>query len=102
MRNFQQLVRDYNVEIMRFTYLVILLLKIFLYKNFLLACKGEEKSRSPFSISGPTSQVFCLGVVAQRLSSKIIFDRKQSKLQIISLQMKYSWGSYAQKLGRVL
>ncbi len=50
------------------------------FKNFLLACKGEEKTRSPFSIAGPLSQVFCLGVVAQRLSSKIIFDSKTKQI----------------------
>ena len=44
------------------------------YKNFLLACKGEEKTRSPFEISGPLSQVFSLGVMAQRLNEKLEFD----------------------------
>lgn len=28
------------------------------FTNFLLACKGEEKTRSPFELSGPLSQVF--------------------------------------------
>jgi len=45
------------------------------YANFLLACQGKEETRSPFEISGPLSQVFCLGVMAQRLNRKIIFDR---------------------------
>jgi len=44
------------------------------YANFLNACKGVEKARSPFSISGPLSQVFCLGVIAQRLNTKLEFD----------------------------
>lgn len=44
------------------------------YKNFLLACKGEEKTRSPFEVSGPLSQVFSLGVIAQRLNAKLEFD----------------------------
>lgn len=44
------------------------------YANFLKACKGAEKARSPFSISGPLSQVFCLGVIAQRLNTKLEFD----------------------------
>lgn len=47
------------------------------FKNFLLACKGEEKTRSPFAIAGPLSQVFCLGVLAQKLNTKIEFDRKK-------------------------
>jgi hypothetical protein len=45
------------------------------WKNFLLACKGEEQTRSPFSIAGPLSQVFCLGVLAQWLDVKLEFDR---------------------------
>lgn len=44
------------------------------FANFLKACKGEEKTRSPFAISGPLSQVFSLGVIAQRLNAKLEFD----------------------------
>ena len=44
------------------------------YANFLLACQGKEKTRSPFEVAGPLSQVFCLGVIAQRLNTKIQFD----------------------------
>lgn len=47
------------------------------YKNFLLACKGAEQTRSPFAIAGPLSQVFCLGVLAQWTGSKIEFDRNK-------------------------
>lgn len=47
------------------------------FKNFLQACKGEEQTRSPFAIAGPLSQVFCLGVLAQRLNTKLEFDRKK-------------------------
>ena len=46
------------------------------YENFLLACKGEEEARSSFDISGPLSQVFTLGVAAQRLSTRLQFDRE--------------------------
>lgn len=45
------------------------------FANFLLACKDEEKTRSPFEISGPLSQVFSLGVIAQKLDAKLEFDR---------------------------
>ncbi|MDR1666885.1 MAG: Gfo/Idh/MocA family oxidoreductase [Bacteroidales bacterium] len=45
------------------------------YANFLLACQGREKTRSPFEINGVLSQVFSLGVMAQRLNTKILFDR---------------------------
>jgi len=44
------------------------------FANFLKACKGEEKTRSAFAIAGPLSQVFCLGVIAQRLNAKLAFD----------------------------
>ena len=45
------------------------------FKNFLLACKGEEESRSPFSISAPLTQVFNLGIISQRLGIELKFDR---------------------------
>ena len=44
------------------------------YTNYLLACKGEEESRSPFRVSGELTQVFNLGVIAQRLGGTITFD----------------------------
>ena len=47
------------------------------FKNFILACKGEEKCRSPFHIAGPLCQVFSLGVIALKLNAKIEFDRKK-------------------------
>ncbi|MEE1104036.1 MAG: Gfo/Idh/MocA family oxidoreductase [Alistipes sp.] len=50
------------------------------YENFLLACMGEEKTRSPFEKFGPLCQVFCLGVMAQRLNEKIIFDRETKRI----------------------
>ncbi|MPL84971.1 hypothetical protein SDC9_30937 [bioreactor metagenome] len=50
------------------------------FENFLLACKGQEQTRSPFHIAGPLSQVFCLGVIAQRLNTKLLFDRKTKKI----------------------
>ncbi len=45
------------------------------FANFLLACRGEERTRSPFEIHGPLSQMFSLGVIAQRLGRKLIVDR---------------------------
>lgn len=44
------------------------------YVNFILACKGQEEVRSPFRISAPLTQVFLLGVIAQRLGGKLEFD----------------------------
>ncbi|MBB6431349.1 Gfo/Idh/MocA family oxidoreductase [Algisphaera agarilytica] len=48
--------------------------------NFLLACKGEEESRSPFSASAPLSQVFNLGMLAQRFGGSLEFDAKTKQI----------------------
>jgi hypothetical protein len=50
------------------------------FANFLKACKGEEECRSSFEIAGPLSQVFSLGVLAQQLNDKIIFDREKKQI----------------------
>jgi len=44
------------------------------FQNFALACLGEEETRSPFQVSGPLTQVFLLGVIAQRLGGRLEFD----------------------------
>ena len=46
------------------------------FENFLRAVKGEEEARSPFAVSGPLTQVFNLGILAQRLGGTLTFDRK--------------------------
>ena len=50
------------------------------FANFLKACKGEEKCRSSFDIAGPLSQVMALGVLAQRLNTKLIFDANKKQI----------------------
>ncbi|MEO0454400.1 MAG: Gfo/Idh/MocA family oxidoreductase [Verrucomicrobiota bacterium] len=49
------------------------------FKNFVLACRGEETARSPFSISGPLCQVLNLGIIAQRLGGVLHFDRNKKR-----------------------
>ena len=44
------------------------------YENFLLSVRGDAKTNSPFEISGPLCEVFCLGIVAQRLNRGFVFD----------------------------
>lgn len=44
-------------------------------ENFLRACKGEAAELSSFDIAGPLTQVFCLGVIAERLNCAFAFDR---------------------------
>ncbi len=46
------------------------------YVNFLKACMGEEKTRSPFQIFAPLSQIFSLGIIAVRRNKKLIFNRE--------------------------
>ncbi len=50
------------------------------YKNFLLACRGDEETRSPFSVSGPLSQMLALGCIAQRLGGELEFDRETRQI----------------------
>ena len=50
------------------------------FANFILACQGKEKTRSPFSVSAPLSQVFCLGVLAQQTNRRLLFDRKTKQI----------------------
>ncbi|MDR0533980.1 MAG: Gfo/Idh/MocA family oxidoreductase [Verrucomicrobiales bacterium] len=50
------------------------------FANFLQAVRGEEKTRSPFELNGPLSQVFCLGVIAQRLNVDLEFDANSKRI----------------------
>jgi len=49
-------------------------------KNFLLSVMGKEKTRSSFDISGPLTQMFLLGVIAQRLGGKLEFDAQAKQI----------------------
>lgn len=50
------------------------------FANFLKSCKGEEQCRSSFDIAGPLCQVMALGVLAQRLNTRLVFDAKKKKI----------------------
>jgi predicted dehydrogenase len=50
------------------------------FLNFLRAAKGEEKCRSSFAVAGPLSQMLVLGVMAQRLNTKLVLDRKTKQI----------------------
>ena len=50
------------------------------FANLLLGAKGQEKTRSSFDVSGPLTQVFLLGVIAQRLGGVLEFDRKTKQI----------------------
>jgi len=72
------------------------------YANFLKSCMGEEKTRSPFSVAGPLSQVFSLGVMAQKLNTTIQFDRTGKKVtnnktandMLVGLPPRKGWEEY--------
>ena len=50
------------------------------FANFLKACKGEEDCRSSFDIAGPLCQVMALGVLAQRLNKRLVFDAHKKRI----------------------
>lgn len=50
------------------------------YTNFLRACRGEEKTHSPFRVGGELTQVFTLGVIAQRYGGTLKFDPKTRRI----------------------
>lgn len=63
------------------------------FENFLLACNGVEKTRSPFEIHGTLSQVFSLGVIAQRMNTQLFLTHVRNRLRIMNLQMR-CWQEY--------
>jgi hypothetical protein len=50
------------------------------YVNFLKACMGEEKTRSPFQTFAPLAQIFSLGIIAMRRNTKLIFNRDTKEI----------------------
>lgn len=44
------------------------------FLNFVLACKGEMECKSTMAVAAPLTQVFLLGVIAQRLGGRLEFD----------------------------
>lgn len=44
------------------------------FANFLKACMGEETCRSRFAVAGPLCQTMGLGVIAQRVNARLVFD----------------------------
>lgn len=49
-------------------------------KNFLLAAMGKEECNSKFAVSGPLTQVFMLGCIAQRLGGTLKFDAEKREI----------------------
>ena len=70
-------------------------------KNFINAVRGDEKTRSPFSVAGPLCQMFALGSIAQRMGGAYEFDRKTKQITINKLansflkdEVRKGWAQY--------
>ncbi len=50
------------------------------WMNFMLACKGEAESSSPFSVGAPLTQVLNLGMICQQLGGTVEFDRETEQI----------------------
>lgn len=50
------------------------------FVNFLRACRGEERCRSNFAVAGPLCQAMAIGVIAQQVNAKVVFDRRSKRI----------------------
>jgi hypothetical protein len=71
------------------------------HENFILACRGEEEARSPFSVAGPLCQMFALGCIAQRLGGELVFDRRKKRIlnnksadRLLKDEVRSGWEQY--------
>lgn len=68
------------------------------YRDWLRACKGGEKACSNFDYSGPFTEWVLLGVIAQRVEGKLLWDGKRMRFtnnsranQYISREYRKGW-----------
>ncbi|MDZ8119841.1 Gfo/Idh/MocA family oxidoreductase [Pontiella agarivorans] len=71
------------------------------HANFIHAVRGDEKTRSPFSVAGPLCQMFALGCIAQRLGGEYTFDRKTKQItndkranSLLQDEVRKGWEQY--------
>lgn len=50
------------------------------FANFLKACQGQETCRSSFAVAGPLCQAMGLGVIAQHVNAKLVFDPAKKQI----------------------
>ncbi len=50
------------------------------FANFLKSAAGEEQTRSNFAVAGPLCQAMAIGIIAQRVNAKLIFDRATKQI----------------------
>lgn len=72
-------------------------------ENFIHAVRGDEQTRSPFSVAGPLCQMFTLGCIAQRLGGEFQFDRKTKQItnnkfanSLLKDNIRKGWEQYYQ------
>ncbi len=69
--------------------------------NFVRGCQGTEQTRSPFSVGGPLTQVFILGIVAQRLGGTAeVRHRHTDSSSATPRRTRCSWALRRAKGGR--
>ena len=68
------------------------------YRDWLRACKGGEKACSNFDYSGPFTEWVLLGVIAQRMEGKLLWDARKMRFtnnskanQYISREYRKGW-----------
>jgi hypothetical protein len=73
------------------------------FANLLKARMGEETCHSHFAVAGPQCETMGLGVFAQRVNARLIFDRateqitkhKQSSALLPGMPLRMEWqGAY--------
>jgi predicted dehydrogenase len=71
------------------------------FKNFVLACKGQMECKSKMSVSAPLTQVFLLGVIAQRLGGTLEFDPVKKQITnnaaanaLLAPEPRKGWGEF--------
>jgi predicted dehydrogenase len=72
------------------------------FKNFLLACRGEEQCRSNFAVAGPLCQAMAIGIIAQRVNAKVEFNpatrtitnHKVANLLLAGASPRKEWEQY--------
>jgi predicted dehydrogenase len=72
------------------------------FANFLKACMGEETCRSNFAVAGPLCQAMALGVIAQRVNARLVFDpvskqitnHKQANALLAGAPPRKEWESF--------
>lgn len=75
------------------------------YQNFMNACQGIEPVNSPFEISGPLTELLCLGCIGQRFGGTLQYDADAMRItnhaeadaMLKGPQVRPGWEAYDQQ-----